>query len=261
MRAVPLPLRPTLADYVARYPLLGPAEQLPSDLIVNEYYARSHYGDRPAHAEYLEAYGVDIPTWRNSFRRSTREWLPWNRFRSDLVAEDESPLGAAVQHFGEYDLLEKLGEGGMGVVYKAQHRRMKRFVAVKMIARREIGSPDAERRFYREVEAAAKLNHSNIVQAYDASEHDGMHYLVMEYVEGKDLAAHRQGEWTIADCPGGGLRHPGRPRAPVCPRAGHCPPRHQAQQPAAAIPLAFRERGRSEAYSPSSGEGQGVRAS
>jgi serine/threonine-protein kinase len=89
--------------------------------------------------------------------------------------------------FGEYVVLDKLGEGGMGLVLKAQHRRMKRFVAVKMIAKKAIGSPDAVKRFYREVEAAAKLMHPNIVAAYDASEHDGIHYLVLEYVEGKDL--------------------------------------------------------------------------
>jgi serine/threonine-protein kinase len=91
--------------------------------------------------------------------------------------------------FGEYVVLDKLGEGGMGVVLKAQHRRMKRLVAVKMIARKEIGSPDAVERFYREVQAAAKLNHPNIVAAYDASEHEGVHYLVMEYVQGQDLSA------------------------------------------------------------------------
>ncbi len=182
------PLRPRLADYVTRYALLGPVEQLPCDLIVNEYYARSHYGDRPTHAEYLEAYGVNHPELAKQLQAIDQGMAAVEQIRTDLVAEDESPLGAAVQHFGEYDLLEKLGEGGMGVVYKAQHRRMKRFVAVKMIAKREIGSPDAEKRFYREVETAAKLNHSNIVQAYDASEHEGVHYLVMEYVEGKDLA-------------------------------------------------------------------------
>ncbi len=91
--------------------------------------------------------------------------------------------------FGEYVVLDKLGEGGMGVVLKARHRRMKRLVAVKMIAKKGLGSPDAVKRFHREVEVAAKLNHSNIVQAHDASEHEGVHYLVMEYVEGKDLAA------------------------------------------------------------------------
>jgi serine/threonine protein kinase len=91
--------------------------------------------------------------------------------------------------FGEYRVLDKLGEGGMGVVLKAQHQRMKRIVAVKMISGAALKSPDSVKRFYREVEAAAKLNHPNIVTAHDASEHEGIHYLVMEYVEGKDLAA------------------------------------------------------------------------
>jgi len=63
----------------------------------------------------------------------------------------------------EYRVLDKLGEGGMGVVLKAEHRRMKRVVAVKMIAGAALKSPDAVNRFYREVEAAARLNHSNIV--------------------------------------------------------------------------------------------------
>ncbi len=89
---------------------------------------------------------------------------------------------------GEYTVLDKLGEGGMGVVLKAQHRRMKRLVAVKVLPASAIKSPEAVKRFYREVEAAAKLTHPNIVTAYDASEHEGIHYLVMEYVEGKDLA-------------------------------------------------------------------------
>lgn len=91
--------------------------------------------------------------------------------------------------FGEYRVLDKLGQGGMGVVFKAEHRRMKRVVAVKMISAAAMESPDAVKRFYREVEVAAKLNHPNIVQAYDASEYEGIHYLVMEYVEGKDLGA------------------------------------------------------------------------
>jgi len=91
--------------------------------------------------------------------------------------------------FGEYRVLDKLGQGGMGVVLKAQHQRMDRIVAVKMISAKAIGSPNAVQRFYREVRAAARLNHPNIVQAYDASEHEGVHYLVMEYVEGRDLAA------------------------------------------------------------------------
>ncbi len=90
--------------------------------------------------------------------------------------------------FGEYTVLGQIGKGGMGVVFKACHRRMKREVAVKVLPAETMKDEDAIKRFYREVEAAAKLMHSNIVTALDASEHHGMHYLVMEYVEGKDLS-------------------------------------------------------------------------
>ena len=90
--------------------------------------------------------------------------------------------------FGEYVVLDKLGEGGMGVVLKAQHRRMDRLVAIKVLSSAAMKQAGAVERFHREVEAAAKLAHPNIVTAYDAGEHQGMHYLAMEYVEGKDLA-------------------------------------------------------------------------
>lgn len=91
--------------------------------------------------------------------------------------------------FGEYVVLDKLGEGGMGVVLKAQHRRMKRLVAVKMLPAGKMKSADSVKRFYHEVEAAARLSHPNIVTAYDAGEHEGIQYLVMEYVDGQDLAS------------------------------------------------------------------------
>ena len=90
--------------------------------------------------------------------------------------------------FDEYTVLDKIGQGGMGIVLKAQHRRMKRLVAAKMLPAAALKNEEAVKRFYREVEAAARLTHPNIVTAYDAREHAGTHYLVMEYVEGKDLA-------------------------------------------------------------------------
>jgi serine/threonine protein kinase len=89
--------------------------------------------------------------------------------------------------FGEYVILDRLGAGGMGVVFKARHRRMDRVVAIKVLPAEAMKSPAAVERFYREVRAAARLSHRNIVTAHDAGEHHGMHYLVMEYVEGKDL--------------------------------------------------------------------------
>ncbi len=87
----------------------------------------------------------------------------------------------------EYVILEKIASGGMGKVYKAEHRRMKRLVAVKVLPSSAMESPDAVRRFYREVQAAAQLSHPNIVTAYDARESEGVHYLAMELVEGRDL--------------------------------------------------------------------------
>jgi serine/threonine protein kinase len=89
---------------------------------------------------------------------------------------------------GEYEVLDKLGQGGMGVVLLARHRRMDRLAAVKVLPISTMKSPTAVDRFYREAKAAARLSHANIVSAYDASEKDGTHYLVMEFVDGEDLA-------------------------------------------------------------------------
>ncbi len=77
----------------------------------------------------------------------------------------------------------------MGAVFKAEHRRMKRIVAIKMLPPNMLKSATSAARFQREVEAAAKLNHPNIVTAFDADNASGVHLLVMEYVEGSDLSA------------------------------------------------------------------------
>lgn len=90
---------------------------------------------------------------------------------------------------GNYIVLDKLGQGGMGMVLKPEHKRMKRVVAIKVMSPQAVKTPDALKRFHREVEAAAKLTHPNIVAAFDADEAKGTHFLVMEYVEGTDLSA------------------------------------------------------------------------
>ncbi|HEY3968736.1 MAG TPA: family 16 glycoside hydrolase [Planctomycetaceae bacterium] len=90
--------------------------------------------------------------------------------------------------FGNYVVLDKLGQGGMGMVFKAEHRRMKRVVALKVMSPAAMKSQDAVKRFRREAEAAAKLTHPNIVAAFDFDEAKGMHFLVTEYVEGTDLS-------------------------------------------------------------------------
>src|SRR5665213_3059808 len=89
---------------------------------------------------------------------------------------------------GNYLILDKLGAGGMGQVFRARHQRMDRVVALKVLPKKSLDSPDAVARFHREAKAAARLTHPNIVTAHDADEAGGMHFLVMEYVEGSDLA-------------------------------------------------------------------------
>lgn len=90
---------------------------------------------------------------------------------------------------GGYTILDKIGAGGMGQVFKAEHRRMKRLVAIKTLPASTMKDAAAVARFQREVEAAAKLRHTNIVAADDADEANGVHFLVMEYIDGKDLSA------------------------------------------------------------------------
>ncbi|HVX14313.1 MAG TPA: family 16 glycoside hydrolase [Pirellulales bacterium] len=91
--------------------------------------------------------------------------------------------------FGEYTILAAIGAGGMGQVFKAEHRRMKRIVALKILPPAFVKSADAVARFQQEVHAAARLEHINIVTAHDAGEAHGVHFLVVQYVDGRDLAS------------------------------------------------------------------------
>jgi len=89
---------------------------------------------------------------------------------------------------GEYSIVSQIGAGGMGQVYKAQHRRMKRIVALKVMSGAAMKDAAAVKRFQREVEAAARLEHPNIVTAYDSGDAGNVKYLVMQFVDGGDLS-------------------------------------------------------------------------
>ena len=89
---------------------------------------------------------------------------------------------------GNYELVNRIGAGGMGQVFKARHRRMERFVALKVLPAAATGSPELIQRFHREVKAVARLSHPHIVTAHDADEAKGVHFLVMEYTAGTDLS-------------------------------------------------------------------------
>ncbi len=88
---------------------------------------------------------------------------------------------------GKYKLLGLLGTGGMSSVYLAEHSKMQRLVAIKHLPPKRVNDTSYLARFYREAQAAAKLDHRNIVRAYDIDQDGSNHFLVMEYVEGRDL--------------------------------------------------------------------------
>jgi serine/threonine-protein kinase len=94
----------------------------------------------------------------------------------------------AVHRIPGYKILGKLGAGAMAVVYSARQLSLNRMVAIKVLPKRFHENPEYVERFYREGQAAGKLNHPNIVQAIDVGEAGGYHYFVMEYVEGKTIA-------------------------------------------------------------------------
>ena len=88
---------------------------------------------------------------------------------------------------GSYIILERLGEGGMGIVYKARNWKLGRVVALKVVRREHVANTESIRRFRREIEAVSKLSHPNIVMAFDADQLNETHFFVMEYVEGVNL--------------------------------------------------------------------------
>jgi serine/threonine-protein kinase len=111
-----------------------------------------------------------------------------------------SPLAAAdLPRIRGYELQEVLGRGGMGVVYKAWHRRLSRAVALKMLLAGPYARPEELERFLREAEAVAGLRHANVVQVYDVGDLDGRPYFTMEYVEGGSLAQKLAGTPQPAD--------------------------------------------------------------
>jgi tRNA A-37 threonylcarbamoyl transferase component Bud32 len=137
----------------------------------------------------------------------------WESFLSSSFVASQSPPPSGTQgardltpgtRVGTYEVLELLGRGGMAEVYKGRHPRLERMVAIKILSTSLADEPDFRERFEREAQAVAILRHPNIVQVFDFGDVEGTYYMVMEFIEGVDLARY--------------IREVGRmPLAHVCP--------------------------------------------
>ena len=130
-------------------------------------------------SEWIKRENADLSVLVKKLLR--RDWL--TSFQVKQLAKNRG----ADLILGPYVLLELIGEGGMGRVFKARHTRLGRIVALKLIRREKLTKPNTVERFEKEIRATAKLAHPNVVLAYDAGEANGHHFYTMEFIEGPDL--------------------------------------------------------------------------
>src|SRR6185436_16472712 len=97
------------------------------------------------------------------------------------------PAKGAATNMGDYRLLKKLGQGGMGAVYKAHQISLDREVAIKVLSKELAAKPSFVQRFKREARVMAKMDHPNILRCFDVGEAKGYHYLSMEFIEGGSI--------------------------------------------------------------------------
>jgi tetratricopeptide (TPR) repeat protein len=206
-------------DYLKALPSLLLDTEAILELICHEMALRQERGDDLRVSEYLQRFTQLEPQLRSLFGLPQTHMGGAGSVHLPSVGEfpPPAPEGTLPEVPG-YEILDELGRGGMGVVYRARQCALKRLVALKMILAGCYASPLLRTRFRTEAEAVARLQHPNVVQIYEVGEHDGRTFLALEYVSGGDLLG------KIAETP-----QPEREAAHLVEalaRAVHCAHRH-----------------------------------
>jgi WD40 repeat protein/serine/threonine protein kinase len=163
------------------------SEQHPVDALAEDFVARYRRGERPS----LTEYALRHP----DLAEEIRELFPALAMMEDIRPSSEHLSGAAapaaegrkLERVGDYRILREVGRGGMGVVYEAEQESLGRHVAVKVLPPHALFDAKQVQRFQCEARAAARLHHTNIVPVYGVGEADGLHYYVMQFIQGQGL--------------------------------------------------------------------------
>jgi len=171
------------------------------ELLTVELHLRASAGENPDLTDYLARFPADASIVHAAFNACStipvRE-QPSTEHSCDSIYSSDGAIGPLLlpddqtlkpkTMLGNYTIINQIGQGGMGAVYQAEHRRMRRKVAIKIISPAALQHSESAQRFQHEVQAVSRLEHPNIVTAHDADQVGDRHFLVMQYVNGRDLS-------------------------------------------------------------------------